>query len=354
MNNHVKLMLDSGAFSAWKRDISIEIDEYVTFIKRNKHLIYSYVNMDVIPGSKGYLIRTSEAVEQSARKSYENLQRIKDKDLHPIPVFHQGESFDWLERLIEDKEPYIGISPYLKSHPRELHRWLDQCFGILEKRRGKTPIKTHGFGATGPNVILRYPWTTVDSTSWALKSGFGQVYIPALGSGKPDFSRPTSVRFSPRIKSNAGTSYGLLELDANLRREIDKYVKDKVNMPIESVCNTPHTRQCLNIIYYLGLQEHVRAARKTDDFDIVFATMIKTSPQNISLTRCSANSRLLSYFELRETKQDRFEKFVASGLINSKLRRNIHDWNNESYIVRRCHDFIEHMKEVEQCSEPIS
>jgi hypothetical protein len=347
----ITLLLDSGAFSAWRRDISISIDEYVEFIKRNKELIFAYVNMDVIPGSKGKLIRTHESVERSARLSYENLQRIKDKGLNPIPVFHQGENFDWLERLIDDKESYIGISPYLRSHPNELHRWLDRCFGILAKRQGKKPIKTHGFGATGPNLLLRYPWTTVDSTSWALKGGFGQVYIPALGNKEPDFSRPTSVRFSPRITTASGISYGMLGLDAGLRHSLNKYVRDQLDLPIESVCNTPHTRQDLNIIYYQGLQKHVRETRKTDDFNVVFATMIKTNPQNISLTRRGANFRLLSYFELRETKQERFEKYMTSGLVQCKMRRSVYDWNNESYVIRRYHDFVEHMKEIELCAE---
>jgi hypothetical protein len=350
MPKRIQLMLDSGAFSAWLRDSQISIDEYASFIKRNKELIHSYVNMDVIPGSKGRFVRTPETVEKSARMSYENLQRIKDKGLSPIPVFHQGESFDWLGRLIDDKEDYIGISPYLRSTPSEVHRWMDHCFEVLAKRRGKKLIKTHGFGVTSVNAILRYPWTTVDSTSWSISAGFGTVYIPSFGNGKLDFTRPTPMRFSTQIvKTKARSSYGMLGLTDQLRQQIDNYVRNQLGLPIESACNSPYSRMDLNIIYFQGLQEHIRKVRKTNQFDIVFASIIEFNPLNIVLTRRNANFRLLSYFKLRNTKQDRFERYVRDGFTTPKKKQAC-NWDTKSYTLRRTQDFIDRMKES-SCAE---
>jgi len=90
-------MLDSGAYSAWNRDETIDIDEYIAFIKKHRKLVDTYVNLDVIPGKYGRP-RTQQEVEASAKLSYENLQYMKSKGLSPIPVFHQGERFHWLER----------------------------------------------------------------------------------------------------------------------------------------------------------------------------------------------------------------------------------------------------------------
>src|SRR5260221_8934511 len=105
----VQLMLDSGAFSAWNRGEEINIKEYIAYVKRNQHLLHSHVNLDVIPGVHGQR-RATDDVESSAKQSYDNLQIMKAAELRPIPVFHHGESLTWLERLLKDGEPYIGLS----------------------------------------------------------------------------------------------------------------------------------------------------------------------------------------------------------------------------------------------------
>src|SRR5690554_1780501 len=107
----VKLMLDSGAFSAWKMNQPIDLRDYIDFLKQTDGLLESYVALDVIPGQGGRMVRTYEAVEASAKASYRNLEIMRDAGLRPIPVFHQGEDFKWLNRLVEDGEEYIGISP---------------------------------------------------------------------------------------------------------------------------------------------------------------------------------------------------------------------------------------------------
>jgi hypothetical protein len=347
----VKLLLDSGAFGAWKRGISIGINEYVSFIKRNKDLIHSYVNMDVIPGEKGKQTKSSEALEHSAQLSYNNLQRIKDKGLHPIPVFHQGESFKWLERLIDNREPYIGISPWHRI-TTYMFPWLDHCFELIAKYQDKKqPIKTHGFGVASPNLLLRYPWTTTDSTNWDLHGAYGHCYIPSLGGKEPDFTQPTSIHFSPRhAPSTPGIVYSTLEIDGTIRQVINKYIKDSLGFSIESTCNSYLIRKELSILYSQGLQKHIRKSRGTDQFDIIFATVVDQAKGSI-LTKHNANFRLLSYFNLRDTKQDRFEEYMSSGMLNGVARHNTaRNWRSKVYTNRRTKYLIDHL-EKNSCAE---
>jgi hypothetical protein len=105
----IKLMLDSGAYSAWTQNQAISIAAYIKFVRECEPYLHTYVNLDVIPGALGRP-RTWQDTETAAAQSYRSLQLMKDAGLKPLPVFHQGEDFRWLERMLKDGEEYIGIS----------------------------------------------------------------------------------------------------------------------------------------------------------------------------------------------------------------------------------------------------
>ena len=61
--------------------------------------------------------------------------------------------------------------PIARNKPK-LFGFLDACFLIL-----KTEVKVHGFGMTGPPLLKRYPFYSVDSTSWLGGSMRSEVYF---------------------------------------------------------------------------------------------------------------------------------------------------------------------------------
>lgn len=185
----IKLMLDSGAFSAHKRGIEINLDEYCAYIHKHKHLLESYVCLDTIPGAWG-VKRTQAQVDNAAEKSYANQQYMKKQGLFPIPVFHQGERFKWLDRYLADKEPYIGISPSADVPKPAYMAWLDEVFDYITDKDGWPIVKTHGFGVASFDLLKRYPWHTADATSWALTAAYGSIYCPIFRAGKPDYAQP--------------------------------------------------------------------------------------------------------------------------------------------------------------------
>jgi len=146
-NRPRKIFIDSGGFSAFTQGAEINIDEYCDFIKKyNKH-ITAYAQLDVIGDEQG---------------TQDNLEYMEKQGLKPLPVFHFKGDFKRLETL-SNKYEYIclgGLVPLarrkdiLKSH-------LDKCFKII-----KNKCKVHGFGMTGIEILKRYPWYSVDSTSW--------------------------------------------------------------------------------------------------------------------------------------------------------------------------------------------
>lgn len=177
----VQMLLDSGAFSAWNAGAQVDLDDYIRYIRENIDYVCAYVNLDVIPGSPG-VMPTPEQVEQSAAQGWANMLYMEGCGLSPVPVFHQGEQFKWLERMMSHGCEYVGISPANDRSTEQKRVWLDRVFNFICDADGYPKIKTHAFGVTSPDLIARYPWYTIDSTTWlAAGSRFGLVRTPSFG-----------------------------------------------------------------------------------------------------------------------------------------------------------------------------
>lgn len=147
---------DSGGFSAMTQGVDINIQEYTDWIKRYQHLFATYANLDVIGNPE---------------QTHRNQQTLESMGLSPLPVFHTGSDWKWLERYIE-QYPYIalgGMVPHMRF-PKRIMPWIIQCF-----KRAKGKAVFHGFGATSWVVIRDLPWYSVDSSSWGQGFRFGQV-----------------------------------------------------------------------------------------------------------------------------------------------------------------------------------
>lgn len=161
------LILDSGAYSVWSRGKEIDIKDYIEFAQnlseKHKNTInqFNIVNLDVIPGVKGE-IPTAEDIEAAAKQGWENMLTIEKAGIIPIPVFHQGEDFKWLD-LIKKRHFYIGISPNNDATVNQRFAWCSKVFSIL-----KTDHMTHGFGVTAKKLVWSFPWFSVDSVSWVI------------------------------------------------------------------------------------------------------------------------------------------------------------------------------------------
>src|SRR5262245_3854755 len=97
------IMLDCGAYSAWKRKRGDEINlaAYIGFVQHNKDVVNHYIALDTIAGRNGEREDNPAAIEQAAQQSARNHRTMKDAGLHPIPVFHMDESLKWLEAMLK-------------------------------------------------------------------------------------------------------------------------------------------------------------------------------------------------------------------------------------------------------------
>lgn len=159
-----RVILDSGAFTVISAGITIGIEEYVAFCREHGHLFDTIINLDDIAGD----VAVSEA----------NLAELKAAGIDAMPVFHQDEPFEVLERMVAE-HGYVGIGfarhactcggcPKEKrkgclggrmKYGRKANRaWLAEVFA----RTGDT--KVHGLAMT--SWCDEYPFESVDSTTW--------------------------------------------------------------------------------------------------------------------------------------------------------------------------------------------
>jgi hypothetical protein len=255
---YMSVLLDSGAFSAWLLGGAVDIDEYIAFILKWRKFFDGYVNLDVIPGRPGHFGTPAE-IEKSAQQSYENLQYMKSKGLSPLPVFHRGESFKWLERLLADGEPYVGIAPRAyRSTTEAYRRWLDDVFTVCTDSSGKPIVKTHGFGVTAVSVLFRYPFFSADSITWRIFSGHGLLLIPPYIDGKPCFTRmPMTVSFAGRRFE--GKSYW--NLAPAVQRVVERWLVEEVGVSIAEARNDPDARAASMIVYLKRLGDGLADVR---------------------------------------------------------------------------------------------
>jgi hypothetical protein len=221
--NQVDLFLDSGAFSAWTQGISINIQEYIDFIKEHQDIIEVYANLDVI--AKG---NTLASKEEAAKQTLRN-QRIMEKaGLKPLPVFHIGEPFRYLEGYLK-KYDYICLGGMVGKPKSTLVPWLNKCFGeYLCDGKGLPKVKVHGFGLTSLPLMLQFPWYSVDSTSWVTTGRMGSIYVPRYRQGKPIYDENSwKIAVSSRSPSMKDAGQHIDTLPPKQKAIILEYIHSK-------------------------------------------------------------------------------------------------------------------------------
>lgn len=173
-----KLMVDSGAFSVYRRGATIDINEYIDFINNNIDGIDLVIQLDKIPGVYKEE-KTKEQVDESVEQTWNNFLYMVEKVKNPkkiMPVFHQFENFNALKRMLDfkysDGTPieYICISPSKNVGADYRLQWYGECFDIIHNSSNPN-VKIHALGNQIPLHIESYPFASADATTW-LRNGF--------------------------------------------------------------------------------------------------------------------------------------------------------------------------------------
>lgn len=117
----------------------------------------------------------------------------EEHGLYPVPVVHGGTPLRYLHRYLEEpkKYPIIGLGG-LAGGIRPFIKWVDEAFYDICPRSNRylPTVKVHGFAVTSWEFMVRWPWWSVDSTSWIKYAAYGWILVPPLTNGKFDYHLP--------------------------------------------------------------------------------------------------------------------------------------------------------------------
>ena len=267
-----RLFLDSGGFSAWTTGVEIDIDKYAQYVLSHQHTFEGIASLDHIPVSLASGRVSAEELERSAQKSWDNYVYLLEQGIDReklIPIFHQGEDYKWLQRFVDEKIPYIGLSPRGTTQALgKAEPWFDACMEYVTGADGMPLSKWHGFGVSQYSLMANFPWFSVDSSVCGLYAGLGRVLFPPpdgdggwrydtppikLGVTKSApaedsiFQRPRLMRLFQKYLEEKGFTLGESQFDRKPNGEKIETVLS------EGITNTAIRRVELNMIYMCDL-----------------------------------------------------------------------------------------------------
>lgn len=152
------MMLDSGGFSARRRNVTISVEKYAEYINTNKVKI-------------AFELDTNDVKETAFNLDF----LVKNTKAKIIPIYHYS---DWadsgtelLDRLMKNFD-YIGIGGLAKTSIKNKGEEVDNFLKTVFYRT-QMKVKVHGLGITGKKLLERFPFYSVDSTSWQHHSRYG-------------------------------------------------------------------------------------------------------------------------------------------------------------------------------------
>lgn len=171
-----KLMIDNGEFTFHRKGGSLDIDEYIKWLNDNDEYIDYAIALDKIPGRWGH-VKSREEILKAPEQTWDNYCYMYDRVKSPkklLPVFHQYDDFKWLIKILESGKPeYICLSGNKELTNAQREYWYDMCYSYIYKINPN--IKVHCLGSATIQNAEKFPFTSMDATSWIMTGANGSI-----------------------------------------------------------------------------------------------------------------------------------------------------------------------------------
>lgn len=147
-------VMDSGAFSAYKLGVTIDLQEYIEVcleLMKNDPSLSEIFALDVIGDEKA---------------SIKNCEIMWNAGVPAIPTYHMNEPYSALHHIAQNY-PKIALGGVAGVKGRKKIDWAQHCMGQV------WPKKIHGLGFGSEIAIMAAPFHSVDATSWVAPQKFG-------------------------------------------------------------------------------------------------------------------------------------------------------------------------------------
>lgn len=225
LDNDVRVFMDSGAHSfhnlsrfgktlmkKWGINKEDRLTATRKLITNFTDMYIRYIKWNYSVGRKFDFYVTLDA-EKDCSKIYKMTKNLQKKGIWPIPVYHGDDSLDWVRRYIGEGHKLLGVGMDRRGKPTKdaIHRYYDSVFNLTEKHG----VSCHGFAMTGDG-IFRWPWYSVDSTTYLKAAGYGKI-LQVI----PERQRIAEIHISST--SSSSTPYGNAK---NLTPAAYNYLRD--------------------------------------------------------------------------------------------------------------------------------
>jgi hypothetical protein len=176
-----RLLLDSGAFTAWKSGSPISLDDYCRFIETCPVPLWRYLSLDVIGDEHA---------------SLQNYELMRTRGFNPVPVFTRGADVAALNYYYQTSD-LVAIGGLVKAPNAE--RYIN---GIMRHVAGR---KVHLLGYTKKTMIKAHRPYSCDSSGWEGGARYGSLDL-YMGRGqwatlkRSDFLAKPSDDIQQRIR----------------------------------------------------------------------------------------------------------------------------------------------------------
>lgn len=266
-----RMALDSGAFGIYnkfsKRSMSIS-DSSTTYYESPEFKKYLKKYQDFLTNTlpkRNLFYVTVDALYQP-QLTYDIWRDFKRAGFNPMPVVHYGEDMKWLKKYMGETD-YLGIGGMGTRGMFSVHdymQWADEVFRIISDSKGRPKWKTHGFALTQYDMLKRYAWHSVDSTTAYRASSNGMFIMPApiMRNGKVvDFHYGGRPYWVPCTEGRGDSTHHINRAGVTTTAAVKAYL-DMFGWTMDKVRETYAYRCVLGLSYYYHLADALTKRRE--------------------------------------------------------------------------------------------
>lgn len=251
----IDYLVDSGAFSAFTIGEKLDLDHYMRVCKALDGKVWGYIQLDVI---------------NNVPKTDENLERMYDFGLNPMPVLILDHDVERFDKLIE-RADRVCVAGGVSESDDWYGARIEQC-----RRRADATgrrVLLHGLGYTRNIGPLKSGIDTVDSSTWVVGQRYGKfsMFYRTRGCVQMDFKQ---LRRMPW---------------ANLPPEIRDYLVASGITPEDLTSEKANSK--LSLIHFITTDAWFRFANMCRERGIKFFFAVGNSHHLITISLVANNRR---------------------------------------------------------------
>jgi len=220
------LLVDSGAFTAWRAGTSRSVEQYADFLEGLPVKAWRYFALDVIG---------------DAAATRNNLQYLVNRKLNPIPIFTRGEDICNLDKLYEISD-LIGIGGLVGTKGSAAF-----INGIMKEIGDR---KAHWLGFARSGFIKQWHPYSCDCCSWMFACRYKTLHL-YQGFGRFIHIRKQDLMGTPKKEMIAAFAH--MGFDHAVMRHEDAWINSGMGYnPIEQINMRSWVRFSLDIQSKVG------------------------------------------------------------------------------------------------------